>query len=56
MEVHLTAADWRERQFEAVCSKLRDFGFSVVHEPLHDNRNRLRPVIMLSATNSRAIL
>ena len=54
MEVHLTAADWRERQFEAVRSKLLDCGFSVVHEPVHDERRRLKPVIMLFATNPRA--
>jgi FkbM family methyltransferase len=54
MEVHLTAAEWRERQFEAVRRKLLDCGFSVVHEPIHDRRGRLKRVIMLSATNGRA--
>ena len=53
MEVHLTAALWRERQFETIRSKLLDCGFAVVHEPIHDGRGRLKPVIMLSATNTR---
>ena len=52
MEVHLTAAQWQQGQLEALRSRLRECGFSVVHEPLHDERGRRR-LVMLSATNLR---
>jgi FkbM family methyltransferase len=55
MEVHLTVDRWREHQLEAVCAKLRDCGFSVVHESVHDGGERLRPVLMLSATRPQTV-
>lgn len=54
MEVHLTTSSWGENEFHRLTAKLRDAGFSIEHEPLHDRNGNLNHSIMLFATNMRS--
>ena len=54
MEVHFTTGDWNSEQFNALVGKLGAAGFSVRHEPVLDHRGKLKPVVMLFATNGEA--
>ncbi|MHB1032603.1 MAG: FkbM family methyltransferase [Pirellulaceae bacterium] len=52
MEVHFTIPEWGIEQLTRLRAKLKDAGFQVRHESIHDQQGQLKPVVMLHARRS----